>query len=152
MAMTITLYFNDILAAVKAISHSEVEAISDADARYRAEAGGEKDFLLRDCISSAKSKLKHRCLRFLDNDYTEAAGAEDVEVTYVFVFDMNAGRRANGKADILAKAMHNFIVEYALSKFYSDVSQPDLSNKHSLAAVEIGNSIDEMLYTKLPPQ
>ncbi|MBR5660599.1 MAG: hypothetical protein IKW99_03520 [Bacteroidales bacterium] len=47
--------------------------------------------------------------------------------------------------------MSSLVVHYALSRFYSNVSQPDLSNKHSLMAIDAGNEIDNLLYSKLPP-
>ena len=149
--MVIRLYTEEIASEIREISHHEVAEIPDVEARYRAEAGTEKLTLIYRAISAATGRLIRRCSRFLKGGYTDDSdNAQPVPAEMVFDFSISE-RRAVGKAEILAKEMHNFIIHYALSQFYSDVSQGDLSNKHGLLAVESGNEIDTMLYSKLPP-
>lgn len=149
--MVITLYTEEIVSDLRGVSHHEVAEIPDVEARYRAEAGTEKYHLIHKCISEAVTRLARRCGRFLRGNYTVASdNAQEIPVSYTFNFDISE-RRAVGKAEILAETMHNFILHYALSQFYSDVSQGDLSNKHSLLAMEAGNEIDTLIYSKLPP-
>lgn len=151
--MTITLNTSVLLSDIRRISLLELEGIADVEARYRAEAGTEKEDVLRECISAARTRLERRCLRFLDNSYVdEATSGKSTDSTFVFEFAMESSRRADGKTFPLADAMHDFIVEYALARFYSTVSQGDLSNKHSLLALEAGREFDELLHTKLPPR
>lgn len=150
--MVIELYDDVILKDVKTKSHYEVSEIPDAEARYRAEAGTEKEGEIHRCIQEGASRLMHRCLRYLRNYYTDKRDNEDnPQSVYVYDFVLSE-RRSLGKAEPLSEAMHTFIVEYALSKFYASVSQGELSNKHSLLAVDAGNRIDELLYFKLPPR
>ena len=93
-----------------------------------------------------------KCRRFLRN--TNAQGANNTGTlpqTYTFDFILSE-RRNLGNAEPLAEVMNTFMVEYALAKFYSVVSQGDLSNKHSLLAIDAGKELDVILYTKLPPR
>lgn len=150
--MVIELYDDVLVKDMKTKSHYEVSEIPDAEARYRAEAGTEKEGEIHKCINEGASRLMHRCLRFLRNYYVDKRdNEEDPKTAYTYDFVLSE-RRSLGKAEPLAEAMNTFVVEYALSKFYATVSQGDLSNKHSLLAVDAGNRIDELLYYKLPPR
>ena len=149
--MVITLYTEEIMSDLRGISHHEVAEIPDVEARYRAEAGTEKQHLIYKCVSEGVTRLARRCVRFLKGDYkTEADNAGDIPKSYSLEFAFSE-RRALNKADALAETMHFFVLHYALSDFYSDVSQGELSNKHSLMAVEAGNGLDALLYHKQPP-
>lgn len=150
--MVITLYTEELVNRIRSISHREVAEIADVDARYRAEAGSEKMEEIYHCVDDAAGRLKARCFRFLKSEYTKRRdNVLDVPESYVFEFVLSE-RRAIGKADALLEAMYTFMAEYALSKFYSIVSVGELSNKHSLLALEAGNMIDSLLYVKQPPR
>ena len=150
--MVITIYTEEVMTRLRTISHREVAEIPDAEARYRAEAGSEKLEEIYHCIAEARARLEARCARWLKATYhTEKDNLLSIPASYEFEFDISE-RRAVNKTTPLTDAMNVFIVEYALSKFYSNVSQSELSNKHGLLAVDAGNQIDELLYTKLPPR
>lgn len=150
--MVIELYTEKLVNGMRAISHREVEGIADADARYRVEAGTEKLPELYSCLEDARKRLAGRCSRFLKASYIHKIdNISDVPTSYEFEFVMSE-RRSIGKTEPLLEAMHTFMQEYALSKFYSHVSQGDLSNKHSLQAIEAGNLVDQLLFTKQPPR
>jgi hypothetical protein len=149
--MVITLYTAEIINSLRTISHREVAEIADVEARYRAEAGSEKTGEIYSCIEDAAARLSGRCARFLAGAYsTGKDNLHSLPAEYVFEFTLSE-RRAVNKAAPLTEAMDTFVVEYALSKFYSMVSQGDLSNKHSLLAIDAGNQIAQLLYTKQPP-
>lgn len=150
--MVITIYTAELVKRMKAVSHREVAEIADTEARYRAEAGTEKAGIIRLCISDAHARLKSRVLRFLEGSYT-AASDNDLEIPTEYVYELIVSeRRGVNKAEPLQAAMSDFAVEYALSKFYSTVSQTELSNKHSLLAIDAGNLIEQLLYYKQPPR
>lgn len=152
--MVITLHTQEILDKLRSISHREVSVIEDADARYRAEAGTEKMYEIERCVTEAASRLAGRAVvaRFLKADFKwEKDNRHELPSEYVFDFVLSE-RRAVGTATPLEDAMNTFMVEYALTKFYSIVSLADLSNKHSLLAIDAGNEIDSILYTKKPPR
>lgn len=154
--MVIELKSQLIISQIRETSHREVSSIADAEARYRVEAGTEKLADIRACLFDAIRRLKGRVIRFLSDEWMSenyidsSDNSVSIPVSWSFEFEMTE-RRALGKTEPLAEAMNTFVLEYALSKFYSIVSMGDLSNTHSLAAVEAGNILDELLYTKLPP-
>lgn len=133
-------------------SHYETAAITDVEARYRVEAGTEKTSEIQRCLGEAAGMLAHKCRRFLDGYLVDAA--DDTLVTsgdLMYTFDFTE-RRGIGKAESLAEMMHAFIVHYALARFYASVSQGELSNKHSLLTNETATTLEELLYSKLPPR
>lgn len=150
--MVISLYAEELVKSLRIISHREVAAIEDPDARYRAEAGSEKLPEIYRCIWEAFARLSARCSRWLKATYQHTKdNVVDVPTAFFFEFILSE-RRSINTSEPLMNEMHNFMVEYALSKFYSIVSQGELSNKHSLLAIEAGNNIDQILYTKQPPR
>jgi len=150
--MVITLYAEEIVNNLRSVSHREVAAIEDPDARYRAEAGSEKLEEIYRCIQEAFARLSARCSRWLQATYQhQRDNTMEIPTQFIFEFVLSE-RRAINNTEGLLNEMHNFMVEYALSKFYSNVNQGELSNKHSLLALDAGNNIDQILYTKKPPR
>lgn len=150
--MTIELYTTPILNEIRQKSHLEVQDIQDPAQRYNARAGLDKEEEIYRCFLEGMAQARHKCLRFLREQYVEST--DDAPVysdSSVFEFAFSE-RRALNKAEPLTAALHALVVQYALAKFYSTVNQVELSNKHSLLAVEAGNKIDELLYTKQPPR
>lgn len=150
--MVITLYKQELLNDLRTKSHYEVANIPDVEARYRAEAGTEKMEDVLRCIEEGVSRLRHRCWRYLSEELSGAADDALFSPQEYRIGLTLSERRAVGKEKPFTEAMHTFVVEYALSKFYSDVAQQELSNKHSVLAMEAGDRIDNLLYTKLPPR
>ena len=149
--MVIELYTEEIVSNIRGISHHEVAEIPDTEARYRAEAGTEKLPLIYRGISEGVGRLIRRCVRFLKGGYTnDSDNAQTIPAVLRFEFNISE-RRAVGKAESLAAVMSDFILHYALSQFYSYVSQSELSAKHSLLAEDAGKEIESLLYSKLPP-
>lgn len=150
--MKITLQIEPIIFEVRQKSHLSVQDIKDPEARDNARAGLDKIEEITRCVYDAFGQLHRRCSRFLARDYTvEADNISRMPGAYCFEFGMSE-RRAVNKAETLEGAMHNFVVQYALAKFCATVNQTERSNQHSLAALDFGNQIEELLYTKLPPR
>jgi len=150
--MNITLHTDTIFNEVRQKSHLGVQDIKDPEARDNARAGVEKTEEINRCIMDGFGQLKRRVSRFLDRDYTvEADNISRLPAAYVYEFRISE-RRAVNKAEALEEAMHNFVVQLALARFCATVNQTERSNKHSLAALDYGNQIEELLYTKMPPR
>ena len=150
--MVITLYTEDIVLDIRSISHHEVAEIPDVEARYRAEAGSDKLPLIYKGITRGVADIKASCARFLRPEYAkEGDNTRDIPETYVFDFS-GAERRAIGKAAPLANAMSRYIAHRALSSFYSDVSQGELSSRHEDLATRAGEDIINLIYSKVPPR
>lgn len=150
--MLITLSVEEIMRDIKKKSHREVEEkIPDVEARYRAEAGTEKEDEITRCMVEAASTLSLRLHRYLRTWYQDEVD-DQLAIPEAFVYDLSLSeRRAEGKAQPLADCMHNFIVHLTLARFYSTVSQQELSNIHSVQSLDTQKQLEELLYTKLPP-
>ena len=149
--MIVKLYKDQIMQQLRSISHDEVAMIEDADARYRVEAGSEKEQEINRCIDEAYDRLLGRCRRWLKSEYkTIVDNRLNLPASFNIELQLSE-RRAVGNAEALAGLMNAFMVEYALSKFYNIVHHPDMSNKHGLLALDAGKNLDEALYTKNPP-
>lgn len=150
--MIITLQIDPIIFEVRQKSHLGVQDIKDPEARDNARAGLDKLEEIRRCVYDGFGQIQRRCGRFLVRDYAvEADNISQMPAAYCFEFSISE-RRAVNKAEALEDAMHNFVVQYALAKFCATVNQTERSNNHSIAALEYGNQIEELLYTKLPPR
>ena len=149
--MVVELKAAVLLVNLKSISHREVAEIPDVEARYRAEAGSEKEADLKRCIIDGSAMCSHRVMRFLQRTYTTTVNNEPAwPLKFTYELELSERRLAN-KGDALETAMNDFVLHYALSKFYSNVSQMELSNKHSILTNDAALTIDKLLYTKLPP-
>lgn len=137
---------------MRQMSHLEVQDIKDVELRDTARAGLDKVEEVNRCLAHGFAQVRRRCWRWLDDDDTASKGRVYIaqgDTTY----SLNLSeRRGLDKAEALASAMEKLILEYALSMFYSTVNQTDLSNKHSIRAIDAGNELDELLYTKKPPR
>ena len=149
--MTLYLSVQELLKDIKQKSHYEVSAIADVEARYRVQAGTEKEEQIYRTMLEVATSLAHRLRRFL-NDYYQEEADNRISIPDAFVYDLDiSDRRAVNLAQPLTDVCHSYIVHYTLSKFYATVSQGDLSNMHSQATAEAANQIDALIYTKQPP-
>lgn len=149
--MVVTLYAQEILNDLRSKSHYEVSAIPGAEAQYRVEAGTEKmDEVVR-CINEGVRRLYGRLRRWLRQDIDQTTdNTSSLPDEWTFELAISE-RRAIATAQPLSEVAHTFVVEYALSKFYSDMAVQDYSNKHSTLALDAAARLDELLYTKMPP-
>lgn len=152
--MRIELFTEPILLDIRQKSHLEVQDIKDPEARDNARAGlDKKDEIVR-CMNEGFSQVTRRCMRFLEDNYTTVSNNANLltpPTSYVYDFVFSE-RRGLNKADTLRDTMSTLVVQYALSRFYVSVNQGELSNRHSLLAVEAGNTLEQLLYTKQPPR
>jgi hypothetical protein len=150
--MTITFTTANIQASLRQISHLEVQDIPDAEARDNARAGLDKIDEVNRCLAHGFAQVRRRCWRFLADDDTNSKTRVYI-IPGNTVFNLNLSeRRMLDKAEAISSAMEKLAIDYALSMFYSSVNQPELSKKHSLAAVDAGTELDELLYAKKPPR
>ena len=150
--MTVTIKTEPIIYEVRQKSHLGVQDIKDPEARDNARAGLDKMDEIRRCIYDGFAQLQRRCGRFLARDYeVEADNVSGMPAAYIYDFTVSERRGVN-KVEALEEAMHGFVVQYALAKFCATVNQREFSNAYSLSAIDYGNQIEELLYTKLPPR
>lgn len=149
--MKIELSKNELLFDMMNKSHSEVSVITDAEARYKVEAGTEKkDELERDLIT-ALSMLNPHISRYLVSDFTEDADNEAaLPDTIVFEFSF-AERRLDGKMQPLTDAIHAFLVDCTLGLFYASVAHTEFQTKRTQMAAADAQLVEQLIYTKRPP-
>ena len=150
--MTIELITAPILLEIRQKSHLEVQNIDDVVKRDNVRAGLDKLDEIKRCMNEGFAQVSRRCYRWLEDErieYADDRSAESEVRVYEFAL---SERRALNKAEPLTAAMHTLVVEYALAKFYSTVNMADLSNKHSLLAIDAGDTIEALLYAKKAPR
>lgn len=141
--VSITLTKATLLLEIRQKSHLEVQNIQDAEARDNVRAGVEKVVEVERCLKEAVTLLTRICSRYV-------TATTDVTASYGFTLTMSS-RRKSVKSDAIQDAMEDFAVQYALMKFYSSVSQADLSSKHAALAQDAELRINELLYSKKEP-
>lgn len=154
----IRLQSTELLFDIRNKSHHECESITDIDARYRTEAGTEKTDELRRCLTEAVSRLERLAYRWTrkvyvtDPVYDDAdIPSTDYEQCYVFEMEMTQ-RQGEGKEKMMADLFHEYVVEASLAKFYGSVSATELSNAHSVRALDADQRIRELLPRKSVPR
>ena len=150
--VTVNITRSSVLADMKVTSHAEVASIEDDKARYLAELGSEKEQLAQQCITDAATEVHSVLRRFLAGfSGTEtAADSYDTTATITYTLSVTA-RKSPGMADALAKAVHAYIVDSALARFYDGVSRPDFAERHrSNLAFELA-VMDNILYKRKNP-
>jgi hypothetical protein len=162
--MTITIEIKDLIFAIRDTSHNEVASIADVQARYKAEAGLEKIELIKQCILEAYSSVLAVCHRFLSgddvSDFNPAVpdtsetidGITDIGISDFSFVLVGGVRRLGAKGPALGNKIREALKDYALSSFYTSVSQDKLSMEHNKRAVSDLKELESMLRGKRPPE
>ena len=148
--MKITLMYSELLYDIQSKNRTEVMGIPETAARYRAEAGKEKEDEIKRCMLDAFASLTLTCMRFLRGEVVPMDN--EPEVPSFFEIDIiGSERRLGGKMTAIADVMHSMLVNMTLSRFYLGVGQSDLAQvRDSLAAADV-NSLKRLIYSKQPP-
>ena len=162
--MTITIGIKDLIYAIRMTSHNEVGHITDAEVRYKVEAGLDKIELIKQCIMEAYSSVLMNCHRFImdDNvddinpavpDTSETINNETEIGISDFVFNIDGGvRRLGGKSLALANKIREALKDYALCNFYVSVSAQEQAKAHASLANADMVALNQMLLEKRPPK
>ena len=140
--------YDDILVK----SHIDAAVIVDATERYMVEAGSEKAEQIHQCISDAFGETLILLRRFLDQNSITAGvtssydGEGDLELT----FDIS-GRRAHYFAETLTPAVHAFVVDAALGKYYATI-RPVFAEPYLRRLADDTANIRTIIFTKQPPE
>lgn len=149
--MTITLDTKELIFDIINKSHFEVASITDAEARYKAEAGTDKQEEVERALTSARASLDQLMYKYLVPDLdTEAINQPGVP-QYLTYFLRMSDRRAAGKAQPLADAMHSYLVNLTLAKFYHSVDQEKLAGTREGLAAADAQLINTLINSKQPP-
>lgn len=149
--MKIELSKSELLFDIHNKSHLDVSDITDAEARYRVEAGTEKTAEVERSLVTSLSMLHQIAGRYLVTDMTYTAG-NDIGLPSTIVLDFSfSERRLDGKAQALADAIHAYLVDNTLALFYNSVSDATLATKRAQLALTDSQLVQTLVYTKKPP-
>lgn len=149
--VTISITRESVLADMKVVSHGEVATIADDKARYLAELGTEKLPEANQAITDAATEVVG-ILRphLLSASAASASDAFDTTATITYALSVPV-RKKPGLADAMAKAIHAYIVDSALGRFYVAVSRPDLAEPHRARLSDEMATMDNILYRRAAP-
>jgi hypothetical protein len=151
--VTINITRASVLADMKVKVHAATASIADDKARYLAQLGSEREQEAHQCITDASLEVATALRRLLTGfpTQTETAGdAYDTTATITYVLTVSQ-RKSKGLAKFLAQAIHAYLVDSALSKYYVSVNHAELAAPH-LAALAVQKSyIESLCYTKTEP-
>lgn len=149
--VTISITRASVLADMKVKSHAEVALLADPKERYLAELGTEKEEEAQQCITDAATEAQSMLRQFIPG--TAAASATDAyDTTAAIAYALEVTpRKASGLADPLAKALHAYIVDAALDKFYTSVSRPDFAERHRTRLASDLTVISNLIYHRTAP-
>lgn len=152
MTLNITISRDSVIADLRVKAHMEAAVIGNAEERYIAQAGTEKIQEIHQCVSDAFSEASSILREFnrgsqtaTANDDYRAAGDLDLALEI-------SSRRASGLATPLADAIHKYVVDAAMAKFFRSVSRPEMAERHTAALPSDRANIDMLLYVKHEPE
>ena len=152
--ITITIQRSSVLADMKVKNHHEAALIPDSKERYLVEAGTEKLPELHQCITDAFSDASALVRPFI-TPITPFA-SETGNDTYASTGDLSVSlsvtsRKADGLAVPLTAALHKYIVDDALAKFYKAVAHPALAQAREADMKNDQSTIESLLHRRGNP-
>ena len=149
--MIITIETKEVLFDIADKSHLEVASITDAEARYRAEAGTDKGEEVERALTSSRAALDQLLFKYLVPDQ-DGEGSNDPGFPQYFTYTLRLSeRRGAGKAQALADTMHSYLVNLTLAKFYHSVAQEQLASMREGLATADAQLLTKLINTKQPP-
>ena len=152
--LIITIEPDRVRDDVRLKSHLQTKTIPDPEARDAARADIMKLDEINRNLLSARSDLLDILNPFLfetstatgNDQYAEAS----LDTQLTFEFDIT-NRRLNNRAKAIADAVHAYLVDNVLHRFYLSVAQGDLAAVEAQQMAEDKANLERMLYTKLRP-
>lgn len=150
--VTINITRASVLADMKVKSHAEVASAEDEMLRYLSELGGEKAQEAQQGITDAAVEVSAVLRPFLSG-FTGAETATDTyDTTATISYQLSVtARKSPGLADAMTKAVHAYIVDSALDKFYTSVSRQDLAERHRAKLPAELTAISSLLHHRTAP-
>ena len=151
MTVTLTIARSSVLSDIRVKSHAEAAAISDAEERYIVEAGTEKLPEVHECITEAFAEASAILRPFLSGLAT-ASASDSYRSTgdLTLTLDITA-RKAAGLAVPLTDAIHAYVVDCALARFYRAVGRPQMGDIHHNSLTDDRAAIDAIVLTRTKP-
>lgn len=150
---TIAIKRSSVLADMKVKSYAETARIADATERYLVTLGKEKEQEAQQCITDAAAEVTALLLEFVSTASTDSQTADDTYETGStdIVYTLGVYEAPTGFAQNMARAIHDYIVDSALAKFYISVSMNELSGAHNAKLASEVAVIKRTLYYRPMP-
>ena len=150
--ITITIKTASLLSDIRIKSQMNTERIKDAEERYAVRAAEDNNAEVMEGLQEQWRSLLALCRRFLDST-NDTAGNDTFSTSTTdktLSFDVTA-RRTSNIADALAQAIHTYLVNGTLRRFYTSAVMPDLVTLYGAAENASRDEIVNLLYRKLEP-
>lgn len=153
--LTITIEPDRVRDDVRLKSHLQTKTIPDPEARDAARADIVKLDEINRSLLSARSDLLDILNPFLSEDTSSTGDDKYAEASLdnqmSFAFDIT-NRRLNNRAKAIADAIHAYLVDNVLHRFYLSVAQGDLAAVEAQQLAADKSNLENLLYTKLRPK
>ena len=154
ITITITIQRSSVLSDMKVKNRHEAALITDAKERYLAEAGTEKLPELHQCITDAFADAEAAVRPFIQSQSPSASVSGND--SYSSTGDLSvvlevSSRKANGLTVPLTAALHRYIVDDALAKFYKSVAHPALAQAREAEAARDLATIEGLIFRRSNP-
>ena len=152
--ITITIQRSSVLSDIKVKNHHEAALIPDSKERYLVEAGTEKVQELHQCITDAFADAS--ALMRAETIGTTSAQSETENDDYTSTGDLSfvmnfSDRKAPGLKTPLASALHKYVVDNALARYYKAVSHMALSQARESELAKDISTIENLIYHRSNP-
>jgi len=154
ITITITIQRSSVLADMKVKNHHEAALITDSRERYLVEAGTEKLPELHQCITDAFSDASALVRPFIESVSSSASVSGND--SYSSTGDLSVvlevtSRKANGLTVPLTTALHKYVVDDALAKFYKAVGHSVLGQAREADVAKDIATIEGLIYRRSNP-
>lgn len=137
---------------IRVKSHIDCETIVDATERYKVEAGTEKEEQVQQCITDAFGDVLQLLRRFLADNLTIIGTKTVYDGTSDLQLPLRVSdRRAHYLLLTLAPAVHAYVVDFALAKYYATI-RPVFAGPYTSRLAGEAAAIETIIYTKQPPE
>ena len=151
--MTITIKRAQVLADIKVTSHAEVASVEDDKLRYLYEAGSDKVDQIHQCITDAYADAGALMRPFAQGTPTQSVSADDTYSSsgdLAIVLSLTTRKAANLETSLTA-ALHKYVVDDALAKFYKGVNHAALQQVHEGQLKADISAVEALVYRRMKP-
>ena len=151
--LTITIKRAQVLADIKVVSHAEVASVEDTRLRYLYEAGSDKVEQIHQCITDAYADAGALMRPFAPGSPSASVSADDTFSSsgdLVIVMSLTTRKAANLETPLMA-ALHKYVVDDALAKFYKGVNHAALQQVHEGQLQADISAVEALVYRRMKP-
>lgn len=151
MQVTININRANVISDMRVKSQEELAPIVDDRERYVAEIGSEKLEEVNQCITNASVEVTTMLLPFLSGTAGSSSATDNYDTANLtYTLSVAELPSPNFAAD-LTKALHAYIVDSALSKYYISVSRAPLAEAHAARLQALSIFIRNLIYYRPMP-